>query len=30
MEEHFYEDMADMDFDENEEERPIDDDDILI
>lgn len=30
MEEHFYEDIADMDFDENEEERPIDDDDILI
>ena len=25
-----FEDMADMDFDENEEERPIDDDDILI
>lgn len=30
IEEHFYEDIADMDFDENEEERPIDDDDILI
>jgi hypothetical protein len=30
MEEHFYEDIVDMDFDENEEERPIDDDDILI
>jgi len=24
--EHFYEDLADMDYDENEDERPIDDD----
>ena len=27
--EHFYEDLADMDYDENEDERPIDDD-LLI
>jgi len=29
IEEHFYEDLADMDYDENEDERPIDDD-LLI
>ncbi len=29
IDEHFYEDLADMDFDKNEDERPIDDD-LLI